>query len=129
MTRSCALSRSGKKRTDRLPEELSFDSKLTTYKKLNKLDTMGIRFITLRRRSRRMMEDVHAKPRLAWRRMELQGVSRMYKTPRSLDERIGLRDYEGAIRRITIDELGHEEPTLLLTNQLRRSPVTCSEIS
>jgi len=51
----------------------------------------------------------------------------MYKTPRILDERTTLRDYEGAIRQITIDELGHEDPTLLLTNQLRRSPVPLVE--
>ena len=115
------------KRTGRLPEELIFDSKLTTYKNLNELDSMGIRFITLRRRSRKMIEDIYAKPRSAWRRIELKGVSRRYKTPRILDERIGLRDYEGPLRQITIDELGHEEPTLLLTNHLRRSPVPLVE--
>jgi len=116
-----------KKRTGRFPEELIFDSKLTTYKNLNELDKKDIRFITLRRRSKKMMETIRAKPRSAWRRIELQGVSRRYKTPRILDERITLRDYEKSIRQITIDELGHEEPTLLLTNQLRRSPVPLIE--
>jgi hypothetical protein len=32
-----------------------------------------------------------------------------------------LTDYDGPIRQLTITELGHEEPTLLLTNQLTRS--------
>ena len=32
-----------------------------------------------------------------------------------------LTDYDGPIRQIAILDLGHEEPTLLLTNQLRRS--------
>jgi len=116
-----------KKRTGRLPEELIFDSKLTTYRNLNRLDKMGIQFITLRRRSRNTIEEIHAKPRSAWRRIELEGVSRIYKTPRILDERVGLRDYEGPMRQITIDELGHEEPTLLLTNQLRPSPAPLVE--
>ena len=40
-----------KERTGHLPEELIFDSKLTTYAHLNKLNQMGIAFITLRRRS------------------------------------------------------------------------------
>jgi len=111
-----------KKRTGHFPEELIFDSKLTTYANLNKLDRKGIQFITLRRRSKKMLEDIYAKPRSAWRRIELEGVSRIYKTPRILDNNIALRHYEGPIRQITIDELGHEEPTLLLTNQLRRSP-------
>jgi hypothetical protein len=48
-------------------------------------------------------------------------VSRQYKTPRILDELVTLDGYEGPLRQITIAELGHEEPTLLLTNQLRRS--------
>ena len=116
-----------KKRTGHFPQEVIFDSKLTTYANLNQLDKKGIRFITLRRRSRKMIEDIYAKPRSAWRRIELEGVSRIYKTPRILDERITLRDYDNAMRQITIDELGHEEPTLLLTNQLRRSPVPLVE--
>jgi len=59
---------------------------------------------------------------LAWRRIELEGVSRVYRTPRLLDQRISLPDYEGPIRHLVIADLGHEEPTLLLTNQLGRSP-------
>ena len=30
--------------------------------------------------------------------------------------------YDGPLRQLVIDDLGHEDPTLLLTNQLRRSP-------
>jgi hypothetical protein len=48
--------------------------------------------------------------------------SRAYKTPRILDQKIELTGYEGLIRQITIADLGHEEPTVMLTNQLRRSP-------
>ena len=36
-------------------------------------------------------------------------------------------DYVGPIRQIAIKELGHEQPTLLLTNQLRRSAVNLVE--
>ncbi len=39
-----------------------------------------------------------------------------------LDQRIRLKHYEGELRQLAILDLGHEEPTLLLTNQLRRSP-------
>jgi hypothetical protein len=35
---------------DRLPQHLVFDSKLTTYDRLDRLDAAGITFITLRRR-------------------------------------------------------------------------------
>lgn len=108
-------------RTGKRPGELIFDSKLTTYANLNRLNQQGVQFITLRRRSPLLVHDLLARPRSAWRRIELEGVSRQYKTPRILDEPVTLADYDGPLRQIAVTDLGHEEPTLLLTNQLRRS--------
>jgi hypothetical protein len=113
-----------KQRTGKLPGELIFDSQLTTYENLNRLNQQGVDFITLRRRNAKLMRELASQPRSAWRRIELQGVSRTYRTPRILDKRITLSDYNGPLRQIAITDLGHEEPTLLLTNQLRRSPTT-----
>lgn len=110
-----------KKRTGKVPQEVVFDSKLTTYENLHRLNRMDISFITLRRRSAKMLEELRQTPISAWRRIELEAVSRAYRTPRVLDKRIALTGYEGAIRQIAVADLGHEEPTLLLTNQLRRS--------
>jgi len=67
------------------------------------------------------LQDGHTTPTSAWRRIERESVSRIYKTPRVLDRRVVLNDYEGPIRQLTIADLGHEDPTLLLTNQLTRS--------
>lgn len=111
-----------KQRTGHLPDELVFDSKLTTYANLSRLNQLGIAFITLRRRSRKMLQAIHQVPVSTWRRIELKGIARAYRTPRVLDETIQLRDYEGPVRQLTIADLGHEEPTLLLTNQLKGSP-------
>jgi hypothetical protein len=110
-----------KSRTGRLPEELVFDSKLTTYANLSRINQMGINFITLRRRSDKMLAQLLAEAPSAWRRIELDGVSRIYRTPRVLDRTISLKGYAGPVRQISITDLGHEEPTLLITNQLRRS--------
>ncbi|MBW1707410.1 MAG: hypothetical protein JRJ86_19990 [Deltaproteobacteria bacterium] len=77
--------------------------------------------MTLRRRSKKMLQQVHSEPLSAWRRIQLEGVSRKYKTPRILDSKIMLNDYEGPIRQIVITDLGHEDPTFLLTNQMNRS--------
>jgi hypothetical protein len=110
-----------KQRTGCLPEELIFDSKLTTYANLGKLNRMGIQFITLRRRSQKLLAAIAQTPASAWRRIELESPSRAYKTPRVLDRRITLNDYDGPLRQLTVADLGHEEPTLLLTNQLTRS--------
>ncbi len=109
-----------KARTGALPEELIFDSKLTTYANLDALNKAGINFITLRRRGPKLLDELDGAPPSAWRRVELKGVSRLYRTPKVLDRRIELHDYSGPIRQIAITDLGHEEPTLLVTNQLRR---------
>jgi Transposase DDE domain len=122
-----AFTKFWKERTGHLPEELIFDSKLTTYGNLNRLNQQGVQFITLRRRNPQLLHDLLARPRSAWRQIELDGVSRIYKTPRILDETVTLADYKGPIRQIAVTDLGHEEPTLLLTNQLRRSPTRLIE--
>ena len=109
-----------KQRTGRLPTELVFDSKLTTHANLQALNQMGIAFITLRRRSPGLVAELDAAPVSAWRRIELKGVHRAYRHPRILDRRITLTDYTGPIRQIAVADLGHEQPTLMLTNQLRR---------
>ena len=108
-----------KERTGQWPEELIFDSKLTTYANLNRLNQWGVRFITLRRRSETMRETIARQPRSAWRRVELDNIARLYRTPRVLEEKIALRDYNGPIRQVIVADLGHEEPTVLLTNQMR----------
>jgi len=109
-------------RTGKLPGELIFDSKLTTYANLDILDRLEISFVTLRRRSKKLLEQIRKEPISAWRRIELESVSRAFRTPRILDRRITLPGYSKPIRQLTIIDLGHEEPTLLLTNQLKASP-------
>lgn len=110
-----------KKRTGRLPQELVFDSKLTTYENLNKLNRKEIPFITLRRRTAKYLQRIHSLPSTAWRQIELSGVSRTYKNPKILDRQITLKDYKGKIRELVAKNLGHDEPTLFITNQLKRS--------
>jgi hypothetical protein len=79
-----------KERTGSFPGELIFDSKLTTYANLNRLNGMGIDFITLRRRSKNLLEEIRNEPLSAWRKIELESVSRAYRTPRILDRKIAL---------------------------------------
>jgi len=116
-----------KEKTGHRPEELIFDSRLTTYANLSQLNQLGIEFMTLRRRSPTLLKEVYATPRSAWRRIQLKGVGRIYRTPRILDRRITLPGYTGPLRQLSILDLGHEEPTVLLTNQLQRGPATLIE--
>jgi hypothetical protein len=70
-----------------------------------------------------MLDAVDAKPRSAWRRITLENIARAFRTPRILDEKITLTDYKGPVRQLVIKDLGHEEPTFLITNHLNASAV------
>ena len=98
-----------------LPRHLVFDSKLTTHAGLARLDAMGIEFITLRRRSHKLLAEIATLPRSAWRTVELEGVTRKFRTPRVYDKTVTLSGC--SLRQIYIQDLGHDEPTILLTNQ------------
>jgi hypothetical protein len=102
--------------TGSLPAELVFDSQLTTYEHMNELNRKGILFLTLRRRSRKMLGEIFSRPASAWRRITLNSLTRTFRTPKVLDERIRLKGYEGDLRQVTVTDLGHEEPTIILTN-------------
>ena len=102
-----------------LPRHLVFDSKLTTQKGLARLDQMNIPFITLRRRSRKLLEQVYGLPPSAWRTVELDVPTRKYRTPRVYEQTVVLAGR--SFRQMFIQDLGHEDPTILLTNQ-RHTP-------
>jgi hypothetical protein len=110
-----------KKAHGRYPRHLVFDSKLTTYDNLARLDQMKIDFITLRRRSPKLLAEVYGLPRSAWRTVELDIPTRRYRTPRVYEQPVALAGR--SFRQLFVQDLGHEEPTILLTNQ-KASPKT-----
>jgi hypothetical protein len=104
----------------RRPEHLVFDSKLTTYANLVRLDQeFHIGFITLRRRTPKLLQEVYSLPRSAWRQVELDIPTRQYRTPRVYEQTVPLEGHR--FRQLFVLDLGHELPTILLTNQHRTS--------
>jgi len=96
------------------PRHLVFDSRLTTYAHLARLDDLGITFITLRRRSSGLLAEIEDLAPSAWRRVRLDVPARKYKTPRVFEQPVELAG--ATFRQLFILDLGHEEPTILLTN-------------
>ena len=96
------------------PRHLVFDSKLTTQANLVRLDDMKITFITLRRRSAQMLKEVANLPKSAWRQVELDVPTRKFRTPRVFEQTVQVAGRR--FRQLYILDLGHEEPTILLTN-------------
>ena len=102
------------------PRHLVFDSRLTTYAHLARLDALAINFITLRRRSASLLTEIADLAPSAWRRVTLDVPARKYKTPRVFEQPVTL---EGAsLRQLFVVDLGHEEPTILLTNDRHSTP-------
>jgi transposase len=101
------------------PQHLVFDSKLTTYDRLDQLDRAGITFMTLRRRSPRLLAEIDQLPASAWRTVTLDLPHRKYRTPKVYEQRVKLlaRSY----RQFFIRDLGHDEATILLTNDAKSS--------
>jgi hypothetical protein len=96
------------------PRHLVFDSRLTTYAHLARLEHAGITFITLRRRSAALLTEIEGLAPSAWRRVSLEVPARKYKTPRVFEQPVHLAG--ATFRQLFILDLGHEEPTILLTN-------------
>lgn len=99
----------------RFPECLVFDSRLTTYENLNVLDKeFGIKFITLRKRGKNILESI--KNIDSWSRIRLNKASRKYQLLQTYEEPITLKGYDGDIRQIIVSGTGRELPMLVITN-------------
>lgn len=103
---------------------LVFDSKFTTYENLSKLG-QDIKFLTIRRRGKKIVKELDAVPASAWKRVRvpmLDGKGRWLKV---IDEKIFLKDYGDELRQIAITGHGKIKPALIITNDFDKS---CTEI-
>jgi hypothetical protein len=91
-----------------------FDSKFTTYPKLSALNQQGIRFITLRRRGKNMLDGTEALE--SWKRIHIPHAKRKYPNPLVHESFITLPDYEGDLRQVIVRGNGHEKPAFLISN-------------
>lgn len=97
------------------PGLLVFDSKVTTYKVLGELAARNITFLTLRQRGPKVLEALAALPASAWVTYNLKRAGR-YRRPQIHEEIIHLKGIGIPLRQIAIRNIGHEHPTLLITN-------------
>ena len=93
---------------------LVFDSKLTTYNNLSKLNERAIKFITLRRRGHKLLKETE-KLR-DWKRIHIPHAKRKFPNPQVHESTIELPGYEGNIRQIIVRGNGHQKPAFLITN-------------
>lgn len=99
------------------PGLLVFDSKLTTYKILSELSARGLRWLTLRERGRKLIADLNTLPNGEWKTARVERSGR-YRAPQIHDQLVRIKDIEGPVRQLAVRNIGREQPTLLITNDL-----------
>ena len=99
------------------PGLLVFDSKLTTYPMLDELCARNITFLTLRQRGPKVLEALAALPPSAWTTYNVRRAGR-YRRPQIHEEVVRLKGIGHPLRQIAIANIGHNQPTLLITNDL-----------
>lgn len=91
-----------------------FDSRLTTHPNLSALNAQGVKFITLRRRGKKLLDK--ADKLIGWQRIHIPHEKRKYPNPEIYESTITLRGYDGMVRQVIVRGNGHEKPAFLITN-------------
>jgi len=101
---------------------LIFDSKFTNYQNLSRLDDERIKFITIRRRGKKITEEINNIPGAKWKRIRVESSGLKKRTIRVYDDAItlpGYKDKQGKakpIRQVAITGHGKIKPALIITN-------------
>ena len=103
------------------PATLVFDQRLTTQHVLGELHQRGVRFVTLRMRSAALLRHIATLEPTMWRTVTLDRYGD-YRKPQVVDEQATLSAYPGTIRQLIVRGLGHDAPTVIITNDRRSSP-------
>jgi transposase len=91
-----------------------FDSKFTSYTNLSALNRQGVKFITLRRRGKKLVDSINQfKP---WRRVHIPNAKRKYPNPLVYESVIELKNYDDRLRQVIVRGNGREKPSFLISN-------------
>lgn len=99
---------------------LIFDSKFTTYANLSELNALGVKFITLRRRGKNLIEGLDSVG--PWKRIHIPHANRKYQNPQVYESMVELTGYSGSLRQVVMRGNGHSRPAFLISND-KDSPV------
>ncbi|MFZ4547836.1 MAG: transposase [Bacteroidales bacterium] len=95
---------------------LVFDSKFTNYENLNELNKKEVKFITIRRRGKTIVEKINSQPASKWKNIRVEASGNKKRTLKVYEEQVALQGYEGTIRQIVITGNGKIKPAIIITN-------------
>jgi len=104
-----------------IDQTLVFDSKLTTYKNLEELNDKQIKFITLRRRGKKLIEEAENIPESEWIQVNLKKKKRKHNKFKMYESMITLHRTKLRVRQVIFKDHGRQEPTFLVTNNFEIS--------
>jgi hypothetical protein len=108
--------RTGNKKKDNKLRYIIFDSKFTNYENLRKLDKDGVRFITIRRRGKLILDRIAKLPEKGWNNVRVECAGNKQRTLHVYEETITLAGYDKDIRQLTITGNGKIKPAIIVTN-------------
>ena len=98
------------------PHMLVMDQKVTTHTILGELDARGVKFLTLRMRSPALMAYINGLTPADYKTITLDRSGNHTK-PRVHDTTgVKLTGYPGTVRQLIVTGLGHDAPTVIITN-------------
>ena len=95
---------------------LIFDSKFTTYANLSELNALGVKFITLRRRGKNLIENLDSAG--PWKRIHIPHAKRKYQNPQVYESMVEVTGYSGSLRQVVMRGNGHVRPAFLISNDM-----------
>ena len=95
---------------------LVFDSKFTNYENLGKLDHNGIKFITIRRRGKNIVNRLENIPSGKKKKIRVEMAGNKKRSLWVLDEQVHIRGYGKIIRQVSITGHGRIKPAIIITN-------------
>ena len=101
------------------PAMLVMDQKVTTQQVLGELDTRGVKFLTLRMRSPALARHISSLRPADFKTVTLDRAGHFGQPTRPRvheDPAVKLTAYPGTVRQLTVTGLGHDQPTVIITN-------------
>lgn len=95
---------------------LVFDSKFTNYENLGKLDENNVKFITIRRRGKNIVDEIAQIGKDKWKTLRVECAGNKTRVLKVHERIVNLKGYGKEIREVIITGHGREKPAIIITN-------------
>jgi len=97
---------------------LVFDSRFTSYENLDKLNHKGIKFVTIRRRGKKLEEYIRQIADSQWKTVKVKRANGKSRNVTTFEEFTKIKGYNDTIRQIFIKDNGKIKPAVIISNEL-----------